>query len=296
MLALFSPQFLQHILISGIIFAILASGFKFFVKLTWTLDFSYLAIVIFWAYVSSLINTVWGRGILASILAAFLSSIVFTFLILFLSSKLSDAYFSIGTFALYILTYQVAFNRESVTGGALGMSWMGRNIITTRWEAWSLSAFLTFAAIIGFAVFAFLLYFKKTYFYTILQWWWENDVVITSLGVRINLYKFVMIAMTTFLAVVGGALFSFYYSYIDPPSFWLSMLVLLLVIVFLSYSLNDVGTFFVAVLVMFCYEYLRFFKIVDPAKIGYFREIIFGILIILVSFWVFRKITFERAH
>jgi len=50
----------------------------------------------------------------------------------------------------------------------------------------------------------------------------------------------------------------------------------------------------VALLVTFAYEYLRFFKVVDPSKMGYFREMLFGMVIIIVSFIVFRKTKFGR--
>jgi len=103
-----------------------------------------------------------------------------------------------------------------------------------------------------------------------------------------------MILITTALAVIGGNLFASYYLYIDPSSFWLGMLELVLVIVFISYKRNDGGTFLVALLVIFFYEYLRFFKFVDPSKIGYLREMLFGAMVMLVSFWVFKKTKFGR--
>lgn len=288
--------FLLHIIVTAIIFAILASGFKFFVKLKGTLDFSYLAIVIFGAYAGSLFNSEFGLWILASMLLAFLISMLFTLFILYLSSKLDDVYFSIGTLALYILCYQLAFNLDNITWWALGLSGMGRNVIGSISTWGGLNGYLIFSVIIGLLVFIGLHLFKKSYFYRVLQGWGENDTVIKSFGVAINKYKLIMISITTFLAVVGGNLFSFYQLFIDPPSFWLSMLILLLVIIFLSYSLNDWWTLGVSLAILFAYEYLRFFKVVEPSQVWYFREMIFGILIILVSFWVFRRIKFGRAH
>jgi hypothetical protein len=47
---------------------------------------------------------------------------------------------------------------------------------------------------------------------------------------------------------------------------------------------------------MFAYEYLRFFKVVDPSKIGYFREMLFGIIVVVVAFVVFRKTSFGREN
>ncbi|MFZ2150524.1 MAG: branched-chain amino acid ABC transporter permease [Candidatus Absconditicoccaceae bacterium] len=288
-------QFAIHIAISAIIFAILTSGFRFFIKLRGTIDFSYLAIVIFASYSSALLNIHFGLGILVSIILSFALSILFTFLVLFLSSKLNDVYFSIGTLALYILAYQLAYNMEGITGGALGLSGISRNLIGSMMVT-SLSSYLILSLIILILLFTFLFFFKKSYFYKVLTGRGENEIVVKSLGTKILKYKFVMILITTFLAAVGGGLYTFYYLYIDPSSFRLSMLILLVVIGFISYKYNDRGILFTSMIVMFAYEYLRFFKVVDPSKIGYFREMIFGIIVIIVAFIVFRKTSFGREN
>lgn len=288
-------QFAIHIAISAIIFAILTSGFRFFIKLRWTIDFSYLAIVIFASYSSALLNIHFWLGILVSIILSFALSILFTFLVLFLSSKLNDVYFSIGTLALYILAYQLAYNMEGITGGALGLSWISRNLIGSMMVT-SLSSYLILSLIILILLFTFLFFFKKSYFYKVLTWRGENEIVVKSLWTKILKYKFVMILITTFLAAVWWWLYTFYYLYIDPSSFRLSMLILLVVIWFISYKYNDRGILFTSMIVMFAYEYLRFFKVVDPSKIGYFREMIFWIIVIIVAFIVFRKTSFGREN
>jgi len=288
-------QFALHIIISAIIFAILTSGFRFFIKLRWTIDFSYLAIVIFASYTSALLNINFWFWIIASILISFLLSILFTFLVLFLSSKLNDVYFSIGTLALYILAYQLAYNMGSITWWALGLSWISRNLIWSIMVS-NLSSYLILSLIILILIFTFLFLFKKSYFYKVLTWRWENEIVVKSLWTKILKYKFVMILITTFLAAVGWWLYTFYYLYIDPSSFWLSMLILLVVIWFISYKFNDRGIFGTSMIVMFAYEYLRFFKVVDPSKIGYFREMLFGVIVVIVAFVVFRKTSFGREN
>jgi len=288
-------QFALHIIISAIIFAILTSGFRFFIKLRWTIDFSYLAIVIFASYASALFNINFWLGIITSILLSFGLSILFTFLVLFLSSKLNDVYFSIWTFALYILAYQLAYNMESITWWALGLSWISRNLIWS-FMVTSLSSYLILSLIILILLFTFLFFFKKSYFYKVLTWRWENEIVVKSLWANIIKYKFAMILITTFLATVWWWLYTFYYLYIDPSSFRLSMLILLVVIWFISYKYNDRWILGTSIIVMFAYEYLRFFKVVDPSKIGYFREMLFGLIVVVVAFIVFRKTNFGREN
>ncbi len=288
-------QFIFHITISAIIFFILAGGFKFFLKLKWTLDFSYFSIVIFWAYVGALVNINRGIPMLWAIAISFGVSILFTFLVLFLSSKLDDVYFTIGTFTLYILTYQLALNMEWVTWWALGLTWMVPNLVWNI-QLNDLSSYLVFGAMLTILILAGLITFKRTYFYKTLQWRWENEIVIKSLWVRINVYKFCMILITTLLAVIGGNFYSFYYLYIDPQSFRLWMILLTLIIVFLSYKFNDIWVLLTSLILLFLYEYLRFFKIVEPSQIGYVREMFFSWIVMIASFVVFKSTRFWREH
>jgi len=101
----------------------------------------------------------------------------------------------------------------------------------------------------------------------VLRGWGERALIIKSLGVRVSFYTFILIAVTTILAAIGGSLYSFYYLYIDPPSFWYYLLVLLLIISFVSYGVNDSYTLLIAIAVVLFYEFLRFFKVVDPSLI-----------------------------
>ena len=254
-----------------------------------------MAIVIFSSYLSALLNINFGIWIIMAIVISFLVSIGFTFFVLFLSKRLNDVYFTIGTLSLYVLVYQLAYNMESITWWALWLSLTNRNLIWSV-SVSSLNSFLIFGGTLISLVILWLVYFKKTYFYKTLMWWGEKDLVIKSLWVKIDIYKFGMILITTLLASLAWWLYSFYYLYIDPSTFWFTMLVPILVIVFLSYKRNDWWTLIVSLLVMFAYEYLRFFKIVEPSKIWYFREMMFWLIIVVVSFVVFRKTNFGREN
>lgn len=288
-------NFAIHIVISAIIFAILASGFKFFVKLRWSIDFSYIAIVIIASYTAALCNMHWGIWMLGTIFISFFVSIFFTILVLFLSSKLDDLYFTIWTLSLYILFYQLAYNLESITWWALWLSGISRNLIGNITIPW-LNPFLLTSAIIALILFVWLMILKRSYFYKTLLGWWENERVSKSLWVKVTKYKFFMILLTSLFAVVWANLYTFYYLYIDPSSFWISFLILILIISFISYKWNDRWTLIVSIVIMFIYEYLRFFKLVDPSQIWYLRESLFGFIIIIIAFISFKNIKFGREN
>jgi ABC-type branched-subunit amino acid transport system permease subunit len=191
--------------------------------------------------------------------------------------------------------FQLAINRESLTGGAFGLSWIKRIL---RWHTMvvGLEQFLVLALVFCAIALIGLRLFKRTYFFSILKWRWENDTVLKVLGVQVSRYTLVMILITSLCAVIWWNLFAFYYLYIDPRSFWLSMLILVLVIGFISYKRWELPTFIVALIVIFAYEYLRFFKVVDPSKLGYLREWIFALAIMITSYITFKRTSFGRQQ
>ena len=228
----------MHILISAIIFTFFASGCKLFINLKGNLDFSYMAIVMFSSYVCALLNLHSGYGMMTSFGISFFLSLVVTFFVLFLSRRLNEMYFMIGTFALYMLVYHLACNLEGVTGGVLGLSGIQR-ILVGNVILHDLPSFLRVAGSGVVFVIVLLGYFKRTSFYKVLVARAERELVVKSLGMGVSRYTFGLILLSTFLASLAGMFYTFYYLYINPSSFRFPMLILAMVIVFLSYKWNE---------------------------------------------------------
>lgn len=285
-------QFIYHILITSFIFWLLASWFRFFIKLKWNCDFSYLAIVIFSSYVCAILNTRFWFWFLSSLWISIVLNIPFTIIIFLLSKRLNEFYFSIWTMTLYILVYQLAYNLK-ITNWAFWISWITKNVVW-NFGLDSLLWFLCLMFVVAIVVFSLLFLFKKSFLYKSLLAWWEKEISLKSLWISVSMCKFIIILMTIILASIAWACYTFYYWYIDPSSFWFSMLVLVLTIVFLSYKYNEFWVILLAVLIMFFYEWLRFVKFVDPWKIWYVREMMFSFVMIIVALIMFKKIKFWR--
>lgn len=288
-----SLQFILHIIISSCIFALMASGFRFFIKLKGTIDFSYLGLIIFGTYTTVLLHIHLGRGMLLATFAAFVLSLLFTVLILALSARLQDVYFAIGTLAFYLLINQMANNMDSITGWAMWLSDISRTI-RSEWTIYSLESYFILVSVVVFVVLCGLLFFVRSYLYRTLQARGENVMIVRSLGINITYTKIVLIVFTTFLAVVWGSLYAFYYQFIDPKAFWIGLVTLLLAISFLSYNMSYLGLFGVSFGLTFVYEYLRFFKIVNPWDLGYVREWLFALIVMGAAWIVFSRGSFHR--
>lgn len=233
-------------------------------------------------------------GMLSAMGLSFVLSLPCTGLIVYLSNKLDDIYFAVGTLTIYFLANQLSTNLYSVTNGSFGLS-VWRELRGMQW-LYTNTWFLLFVLVLVLMFVLCIHYCKNTYGYKVLMGRGERDHVIVSLGVQTTWYKVAMISLTTLMAVVGGWLYSFYVWFIDPSSFWIWFLMLVVTVSFLSYSSSEWMSLMIAIVMMCGYEWLRFFKIVELSKLWYFREMIFALIIMGASYRVFKKEKFGRAH
>ena len=288
-------QFIIHILNFALIFSIIACGFRFFIKIKWNCDYSYIAIVIFSSYLCAILNTSFWIGMIGSFLLSLVWSIPFTLLVFYLSKRLNDFYFSMGTFALYILIYLLAYNLNGLTNWVYWIANVKRILFWNILNMWIQGYLLI---MLGVSIIAFwLLYlFKKSSLYKSFVWWWESELVTKSLWISSSKSKFLIICLSALLATLAWSCYTFYYCYVAPWTFRISTLILILSIVFLSYKYNEFGVIIISIIMLFLYEWLRFLKVVDPSKIWYLREMIFSLIIIIVVFITFKKINFWREE
>lgn len=286
-------QFILHLLVVSYIMHILATGCNIYLKVKGSLDLSYVAIVLFGAYASVLLHIHFWRWILASTAGACVLAMPFSFIVLQLSKRLEQAYFVIWTLALYLFVIQVASEWQGLTWGVFWLSGFKR-IVIQNISVNELSSYLRFSGIIAVLLSCCMYYFRKTLLYRILQWRWEKGILIKALWITSGRAIITMLILTTLFAVISGSLYAFYFLYIDPQSFWLSLLLPLLVISLLTFRMNEWYTFLITLIITFLYEYLRFFKFISPAHIWYVREVIFASIYMILAFIVFRNMSKTR--
>lgn len=282
-----SIEFFYNIMIFSSIYFIISSGFNLFLKIRSTIDFSYLAIVIFASYTSVILNNNYEIWLLLWAFISFLLTIPFTLLVLYFSKKLKDIYFAIGTFSIYMLAIEVVRNLE-ITWWALWISLSSQKLFFNLYLQ-NIAHFLTFVLIISVLVISFITYLNKTYLFKMLLGWWENELAIKSLSIKSDYYKFVLILITTFLASLWGTINAYYLSYIDPTSFWVLFLTPILMVSLLSFKHSSLYTFFISIFLIWFYELLRLVPIWDYIQIWYYREMIFTFMIMVIAYIVFRR-------
>jgi branched-chain amino acid transport system permease protein len=245
-------------------------------------------------YVSALVNIYRWRWLLAWIASAVACSIPVSIITTYLSRRLNEVYFTIGTFAMYLLGLQIAYHRDSLTWGSLGLSGISR-LVWWQYEANSLLSFLVVVLGMLLVVMVCIYRFYKSYRFRLLQARWQNEDITHVLGVSTTWDKFIMVAFTSICASICASLQVSYIQFIDPWTFWIGMVLSLLLVVFTTIKSKIWYIPLASLGITFLYEWLRFFKLVQPWQIWYTRELVFGVLIIVWTIFVFRTYRFWRT-
>jgi amino acid/amide ABC transporter membrane protein 2, HAAT family (TC 3.A.1.4.-) len=114
----------------------------------------------------------------------------------------------------------------------------------------------------------------------------EDDLFAQSLGKDVNFYKVLIFSVSAGLSAIGGALYAYYISFIDPTSFTVTESIFMLSIVIVGGAGRLSGSIVGAILLVSIPEILRFVGM--PSSIAAnMRQILYGGL--LVAFMMFRS-------
>ena len=227
---------LTHIWILACIMYVLTSGFRIFLKLRGTADFSYLALVIFVSYsVAILLER--GFHLASAFSISLLLLMSFCFMLMRIITRLRGIYFNIGTFALYILMSYVAGNLE-ITHGSFGMP------VASIFQGNSSLTLIVYTLIIGLVMVG-MNYFRASLLYTMLAGWGEFRTATKTLGMKEVFPVLCLITITTCMALLGGTMYIEYYSYLSSSTFWIGFLVTLMATTYASYIFGEFMTFVV---------------------------------------------------
>lgn len=113
----------------------------------------------------------------------------------------------------------------------------------------------------------------------------EDEIFAQSLGKNVSYYKVLVFAIGAGLVSIGGALYAYYITFIDPTSFTVTESIFMLSIVIVGGAGRLSGSVIGAVLLVSIPELLRFIGM--PSSIAAnMRQILYGGL--LVIFMMFR--------
>ncbi|MDA3836873.1 MAG: branched-chain amino acid ABC transporter permease [Nanoarchaeota archaeon] len=270
-----------HILILVGIYSILSVSLNLALGYTGLLNLGHVAFFGVGAYVSALLNMV-GVPFIISFLAAGVVAGAFGLFLIYVSKKLKGDYLALATLGFAFIVYSLLLNLK-FTRGPLGIPGIPKPEIFGIVISSNLS-YLILVLVIGVLTFLFFNKVVKSSFGKMLGALRDDELNLRVLGKNTTKLKYYSMGISAFFAGIAGSLFAHYITYIDPSSFYMSELILIVTIVIIGGLASIEGSLIGAFIVILIPEVLRFFAL--PSSIlGPMRQIFYALVLIGVLWW-----------
>ena len=196
-------------------------------------------------------------------------------------NRFRDDMFVLVSFGFTIIAFNVFLNWRAVTRGAFGIHEIARpqiggRVIEGEVEFLALClAFLAAAALLSWLI-------VTSSFGRVLTAIREDEQAVEVFGYRATHYKLAVWVMSAMMAGVAGGLFASWTTFIDPQSFILLESILLVAIVILGGLATIWGSLLGAMAFVLLEEGMRFIPYLPAEYTGPARQVILGLLLVLL--------------
>ena len=272
--------YVWHVLIMVCIYAVLAASLNLAMGYAGLLNLGHAAFFGIGAYSSALLS---GAGM--PFPAAFLLSGAFAgasgFLLFFAVRKLKRDYLALATLGFSFVVYSALLNWTFVTRGPLGIPGIAKPSLFGL-SLLSGGAYFLFALAVAAASILIIRAIVESPFGRLLQAGRDDEARLSVLGKDAAAAKCRAMVLSAFFAGIAGSLFAHYISYIEPGSFALAEIILIMTIVIVGGLASLKGSVVAAFVIIGVAESLRLLslpsEIVGPGRQIIYAAILIGIL------------------
>lgn len=220
-------------------------------------------------------------SLIPSLAAGYLAASVSGWIIGKAALRLQGDYFIVGTLGAATLLVAIMQNASAITGGVDGLSGIPRPRLVGL-DFGSYGALLALVAVVTVVGIVIVWTLAKAPYGALLRGVREEPEVIETLGVNTVRLRQSAFILSSGLAGIAGVLYAYYSSYIDPSSFTLLPLILIVAMVVVGGAGSVIGSVLGAVIVFVIPEILRELHVGSPNQLGFMQEIFFCALLLLV--------------
>lgn len=276
-------DYLIHIAIMLVLYAILAQGFNLVFGVGGLFNLAHASLYAIGAYTTALLSVELDMPVFRCMVASGLFAGLCSLPLGMIALRLSRDYFAIGTLAFSAVISALLVNWRSVTRGVLGIPGIPRPVIGDMVLDDSAS-FLLFALTIFIACQAVMWILFKGSFGRNLRAQAQYEQAAQSLGRNTRRIRTWTFFASSVMAGIAGSLYAYYLNFIDPTSFTLGEMIFILTIA----VVGKPGSFwwmFVSVflLVALLPEGLRFLPL-ESSVLGPLRQLIQATILFVVVY------------
>lgn len=260
------------------IYAILASSLNVVLGHGGLLSLCHAGFYAIGAYTAALLSTVFGFSFLATMLFAAIVAAMFAALLGIPLLRLRGDYFILGSLGFQIIIFDVIYNSDWLTNGALGIGRIPRPRLL-GFEALTHLQYAVLYGLIAAVCVLTLHYITTSPFGRALNSVREDELAASALGKNVRWIRIRAFAISAAGAGIAGALYAHYTTYIDATSFMFTESVYIISLVIVGGVATTRGPLLGALLLVALPEVLRFVGFSSGADANV-RQLLYGLLLI----------------
>lgn len=271
--------YVLHLAILICIYVILALSLNIALGYTGLLNLGHIAFFGIGAYTSALLTDV-GLAFPFAFLCAGLLAAMFGYLLVIATNRLKGDYLALATLGFSFVIYSLMLNWTTLTRGPLGLPGITKPILFGIKISSNLAYFL-FALVITI-IFLLLTYrLIHSPFGRLMQATRDDELGLRVLGKNTFKVKAKAMTISAFWAGIAGSLFAHYITYIDPTSFYLADIILLLTIVIVGGIASMKGSVLGTIIILLIPEALRLISL-PAGMLGPLRQMVYAVILIAI--------------
>lgn len=270
-------SYLIPLLILLVIFAIAALALNLTIGWAGIIHLGFVGVMAVGAYTSAVLTTTYDASMWLGLLAAMATAGIASFLLSLITKSLKGDTLAIVLLGFNLAIYSLALNWTDLTRGSLGIPGIPRPGILL-----GNTSYLGFCLIVFAGVLLLVLKVVQSPYGRVLGAIRDDELHTRILGKPVFKIKITIFTFAGALAGLSGALLAHYVRFIDPNSFFLHQLVLVLSIVFAGGLASVGGTLLGALLMILLPEVIRFIPGIPTAAVGAIRGMLFSIILLLI--------------
>lgn len=285
-------EYILHLLIFISIYILLSQSLSLAAGYAGLISLAHVGFYGIGAYTTAILSVNYSVPFLVTLPLAMLLSGLIAIVVSTISLRTVDDYFIIITLGIQVVVFSVMNNWQALTRGPLGIP----GIPSIKILGFSFDDKVSFLLISLFfvgIVWFLLNNISRSPFGRVLIALSEDEIFTKSLGKDVYKAKVISFTISAMFASIAGVLYAHYISYIDPTSFTIHESIFILSIVIIGGMRNLWKIALAAAFLVLLPEALRFVGMPNNIAAN-MRQIIYGVILILVIFRSSDKFTKER--